>query len=415
MTRLYSRHQGFPGNVRPDTIDYFPLSILSRSIVLRWLASFVPAPVTVRWQERARSCLGALLGIAFTGGSMFLLLGPAANIPLLVAPMGASGVLLFAVPASPLAQPWSIIGGNLVSATIGVACANAIADPTLAAALAVALSICGMFALRCVHPPSGAVALTAVLGGPAIHALGYRFVLEPIAIQSAALLGAAIAYHAATGHRYPHAGRQGRGAAGNAPDNASRGDFIRADLEAVLKRRSEMLDIDPDDLESLLRETQLQAFSRSFNELTCEDIMSRHVVSVSAATRATVAWAQLKRNHLKALPVTDADHKLIGIVTRADLVDKRIFGKFVPLTTYFEGWLRGDALRAPTVGSVMSTEVCTVEATAPITDLVPMFANYGHHHIPVLDAAGQVIGMITQVDLISGLYRQTMIKAQQAA
>ncbi|MGC2040724.1 HPP family protein, partial [Paraburkholderia caledonica] len=90
---------------------------MSRSIVLRWLSSFIPVPVTVKWQERARSCLGALLGIAFTGGSMYLLLGPGANIPLLVAPMGASAVLLFAVPASPLAQPWSIIGGNLVSAT----------------------------------------------------------------------------------------------------------------------------------------------------------------------------------------------------------------------------------------------------------------------------------------------------------
>jgi CBS domain-containing membrane protein len=388
---------------------------LFRSTALRWLASFIPAPVSVKWQERARSCLGALLGIAFTGGSMFLLLGPAANIPLLVAPMGASAVLLFAVPASPLAQPWSIIGGNLVSATIGVTCAHAIADPTLAAALAVALSICGMFALRCVHPPSGAVALTAVLGGPAIHALGYRFVLEPIAIQSAALLAAAIAYHAVTGHRYPHAGRQVRGTTGSPADDASRGGFTRADLEAVLRRRGEMLDIDPDDLESLLRETQLQAFSRSFNELTCEDIMSRHVVSVSAATRATTAWGLLKRNKVKALPVTDADHNLVGIVTRADLVDKRIFSKFSPLPARFDSWLRGDALRTPNVGSAMSTEVRTIKATAPITDLVPMFANHGHHHIPVLDATGHLIGMITQVDLISGLYRQTVLKAQQAA
>ena len=404
-----------PGNVGPRIIDYFPATILSRSTALRWLASFIPAPVSVKWQERARSCLGALLGIAFTGGSMFLLMGPGANIPLLVAPMGATAVLLFAVPASPLAQPWSIIGGNLVSATIGVTCAHAIAEPTLAAALAVALSICGMFALRCVHPPSGAVALTAVLGGPAIHALGYRFVLEPIAIQSAALLAAAIAYHAVTGHRYPHAGRQVRGTAGSPADDASRGGFTRADLEAVLKRRGEMLDIDPDDLESLLRETQLQAFSRSFNELTCDDIMSHHVVSVYAATRATTAWALLKRNKVKALPVTDADQNLVGIVTRADLVDKRIFSRFSPLATQIDGWLRGDALRTPSVGSVMSTELCTIEATAPITDLVPMFANHGHHHIPVVDATGHLIGMITQVDLISGLYRQTMLKAQQAA
>lgn len=388
---------------------------MSRSLAVRWLASFIPAPVSVRWQERARSCLGALLGIAFTGGSMFLLLGPAANIPLLVAPMGASAVLLFAVPASPLAQPWSIIGGNLVSATIGVTCANAIADPTLAAALAVALSIGGMFALRCVHPPSGAVALTAVLGGPAIHALGYGFVLEPIAVQSAALLAAALAYHAATGHRYPHAWRPARTATGSQADETSRAGFTRADLEAVLKRRSEMLDIDPDDLESLLRETELQAFSRGFNELRCEDIMSRNVVSVSATTRATAAWALLKRNKVKALPVTDDERNLLGIVTRTDLVDKRIFGKFPPFVAYFEGWLRGDALRAPTAGSAMTTEVRTIGATAPITDLVPIFANHGHHHIPVLDAAGQMVGMITQVDLISGLYQQTLIKAHQVA
>ncbi|HEX7934100.1 MAG TPA: HPP family protein [Paraburkholderia sp.] len=387
---------------------------MSRSLVLRWFSSFIPLPVTVRWQERARSSLGALLGIAFTGGSMYLLLGSGANIPLLVAPMGASAVLLFAVPASPLAQPWSIIGGNLVSATIGVTCANVIADPTLAAAMAVALAIGGMFALRCVHPPSGAVALTAVLGGPAIHALGYRFVLEPIAIQSAALLAAALAYHAATGHRYPHSVRPARGAAGSAADAASRAGFTRADLEAVLKRRSEMLDIDPTDLESLLRETQLQAFSRSFNELTCENIMSRHVVSVSAATRAAAAWALLKRNKVKALPVIDAEHSLIGIVTRADLVDKRIFGSFSPFVTYFDGWLRGDPRRAPNVGGVMTTEVATVKASAPITDLVPMFANYGHHHIPVLDSVGHVVGMITQVDLISGLYRQTVANAQHA-
>ncbi|MGF6812013.1 CBS domain-containing membrane protein [Paraburkholderia sp. Clong3] len=338
----------------------------------------------MKWHERARSCLGALLGIAFTGGLMYLLLGPVANIPLLVAPMGASAVLLFAVPASPLAQPWSIIGGSLVSATVGVTCAMLIGDPTLAAALAVALSISDMFALRCVHPPSGAVALTAVLGGPVIHALGYRFVLEPIAIQSAALLFAALVYHAATGHRYPHAGRQDRATPSQAADEAARVGFTREDVKAVLGRRDALLDIDTDDLYSLLRETQLQAFSRSFNELRCEDVMSRHVVSVSPGTRA-------------------------------DFVDRRSFGALGPILNYFDGWLRGDALRTSNVGSVMTVDVCTVAPTDPITELVPMFANFGHHHIPVLDRAGRVVGMITQVDLISGLYRQTATRAREAA
>jgi CBS domain-containing membrane protein len=369
--------------------------------------------MAVRWPERFRSCLGALLGIAFTGGTMHVLLGPAANIPFLVAPMGASAVLLFAVPASPLAQPWSIIGGNLVSATVGVACANWIADPVGAAALAVALAICAMFALRCVHPPSGAVALTAVLGGPVVHALGYRFVVEPIAIQSVALLCAAIAYHAATGHRYPHvapsASKSGAAAA------VSNEGFTRADLESVLNQRGELLDIDTDDLESLLRDVQLQAYTRTFNELTCADIMSRSLVAVSAVTRASAAWSLLKQRRIKALPVTDERQHVIGIVTRADLVDKRAFSRAAGRLSPLQRWLRRSITPAPLVGALMNVEVHTVGASTPIVELVPVFANYGHHHIPVVDANQRLAGMITQADLIAGLYRQAYAKQHQRA
>ncbi|MFM0617181.1 HPP family protein [Paraburkholderia nemoris] len=387
---------------------------MSRYALIRWLSSFAPHPIAVRWPERLRSCLGALLGIAFTGGTMHVLLGPAANIPLLVAPMGASAVLLFAVPASPLAQPWSIIGGNIVSATVGVACASWIVDPLGAAALAVSLAICAMFALRCVHPPSGAVALTAVLGGPAVHALGYRFVAEPIAIQSVMLLCAAIVYHAATGHRYPHVAQSsGKGAAASAA--ASNEGFTRADLEAVLNRRGELLDIDTDDLESLLRDVQLQAYARTFNELTCADIMSRSLVAVSANTRASAAWSLLKQRHIKALPVTDERQHVIGIVTRADLVDKRAYSKGTGLSSPMQRWFRRSITPAPLVGALMNVDVHTVDATTPIVELVPVFANYGHHHIPVLDSNQRLAGMITQADLIAGLYRQAYARQRHAA
>ncbi len=153
--------------------------------------------------KRLLSSLGALFGIAFTGWVAHLVLGETVDVPLLVAPMGASAVLLFAVPESPLAQPWSIMGGNVVSAILGVACAQFISTPVFAAATAVALAISAMLALRCVHPPSGAVALTAVLGGPTIHELGFRFVAMPIALQSGALLTSALLFHRMTGHRYP--------------------------------------------------------------------------------------------------------------------------------------------------------------------------------------------------------------------
>jgi CBS domain-containing membrane protein len=368
--------------------------------------------MNVKWPERMRSALGALIGIAFTGGSMHLLLGPGANIPLLVAPMGASAVLLFAVPASPLAQPWSIIGGNIVSATVGVACAILIADPIAAAGLAVSIAICAMFALRCVHPPSGAVALTAVLGGPAIHALGFRFVLEPIALQSVALLSAALVYHAVTGHRYPHAMREApRNPQATTPGTG----FTRADLETVLNRRGELLDIDPEDLETLFRETQLQAYARTFGELSCRDVMSKPVVSVAPDTTLRAASDLLKRHAIKALPVVDRNLHVTGIVTRADLAGTSKSADLRLIDALGKRWFKLDRAPRRVVSTVMTTHVRTVATSTPIVELVPFFANDGHHHIPVVDAHQRLVGIITQSDLITGLYRQTQAQQRPAA
>src|SRR5690606_34695683 len=113
----------------------------------------------------------------------------------LIAPMGASSVLLFAVPSSPLAQPWSVIAGNTIAALIGVSCAKVVGQPILAAGLAASLAIAAMFAFRFIHPPSGAVALTAVLGGPAVYELGYGFVLVPVALNSVLLLLTALVFN----------------------------------------------------------------------------------------------------------------------------------------------------------------------------------------------------------------------------
>jgi CBS domain-containing membrane protein len=386
---------------------------LIQSRFFQWLARFYPAAMNVRWPERMRSALGALIGIAFTGGSMHLLLGANASIPMLVAPMGASAVLLFGVPASPLAQPWSIIGGNLVAATVGVACASLIADPVAAGALAVCLAIAAMFALRCVHPPSGAVALTAVLGGPAIHALGFRFVLEPILIQSAALLGAALVYHAVTGHRYPHAAARSTPAASPMPQSrVSDNSITRADLEAVLNRRGELLDIDPDDLEALFRETQMQAYARTFSELACRDVMSAPVVSISPDTTLRAAADLLQRHAIKALPVIDKRQHVVGIVTRADLANVRKSADLRLMEALASRLFNRNAPRARLVNTVMTTHVRTVATGTPIVELVPCFADDGHHHIPVVDAHERLVGIITQSDLIAGLYRQSQMQAQ---
>ncbi len=107
---------------------------------------------------------------------------------LVVTSMGASTVLLFAVPHGALSQPWPLLGGHLLSAVIGVTCAQQVADPIIAAAAAVALSIVTMYYLHCLHPPGGATALAAVVGGDAVHQLGYAFVVTPVLANGVVLL-----------------------------------------------------------------------------------------------------------------------------------------------------------------------------------------------------------------------------------
>lgn len=113
----------------------------------------------------------------------------------LVASMGASAVLLFAVPHGALSQPWPVLGGHVVSALIGVTCAKFIPDPTVAAALAVALAIGAMHYLNCLHPPGGATALSAVIGGVAVQQLGYQYVLTPVLLNAVTILLIAIAFN----------------------------------------------------------------------------------------------------------------------------------------------------------------------------------------------------------------------------
>lgn len=118
------------------------------------------------WRDAVLAGLGALLGIAFTGLiARFLTDAQFSLMPLLAAPVGASAVLVFAIPASPLAQPRAVIGGNILSAVVGMACAILIAPQALAAPLAVGGAIVVMGLLGCLHPPGGAIALGAVLLG----------------------------------------------------------------------------------------------------------------------------------------------------------------------------------------------------------------------------------------------------------
>ena len=365
---------------------------------------FVPAATPLSLRERVRSALGAMLGILVTGALAAWALGPTTALPVLIAPMGASAVLLFAVPASPLAQPWSIVGGNLVAALVGVSVAALVHDPILAAALAIAGAVGSMMALRCVHPPSGAVALTAVLGGPAIHDLGYGFVLWPVGANSLLLLAAALLFNNLTGRPYPHPGLAT--APGRADPVAAPLGFSGEDLDAALEDFDQILDVGRSDLEAILRQAQLRATRRRSGQTDCAAIMTRDVVAIAPHAPLMDALALLRRHHIKVLPVTDESARVVGIVTQTDLLDKAAWDRRGPRL----GLLRRLRLtaargRAPhgSVEDIMTSPVVTLRPDSPIGEVVLQMSGLGLHHLPVVGPDDRLVGIVSQGDLVAAL------------
>ncbi len=358
------------------------------------------APVSAR--ERVRSGIGALAGILVTGlvGALSVRSGAAG--PALIAPMGASAVLLFAVPSSPLAQPWSILGGNLVSALVGVTAAMWIADPYLGSAVAIGCAILAMLSLRCLHPPSGAIALTAVLGGPAVHDLGFGFVLWPVLGNSLVLLTAAVIFNNLTGRPYPRAMKPVPVDHGTAdPPPIQRLGFTGEDLDAVLKDYDEFIDIKREDLAEILRRTELRAYRHRAGRVDCGTVMSRDVIAVGPDTPLSEAYRLMHAHHIKALPVTNAKADVVGIVTQTDFLEKAAWAS-AQASTIRKGWPFWRANGGPksTVRDIMTSPVKTVAPEAPLAEAILMFAGQGLHYLPVTRAGGKLAGILSQSDVL---------------
>lgn len=207
--------------------------------------------------EKIVSALGGLLGILAVSLVARDYLGNA-GAGWLVASMGASAVLLFAVPHGPLSQPWPVLGGHVISAAIGVASAQFIPDVILAGAVAVGVSIGAMHYLRCIHPPGGATALTAVLGGDSIHALGYAYLVTPVLLDVLIILTIAVIFNFAfPWRRYPAALAKylsAKDKKDELPEHETGGDepaITQESLASAIMSLDKTLDISEEDLQKI--------------------------------------------------------------------------------------------------------------------------------------------------------------------
>lgn len=257
-------------------------------------------PERVSLTEKLVSTAGGFLGILLIAVITFHTTG--INSAVIIVPsMGASAVLLFAVPHGKLSQPWALFGGHIISALIGVICFKFITDPFLAAGLAVGLAIGAMHLLGCIHPPGGATALAAVIGGPAIHELGFGYVLVPILINTVVIFIVAVGFNALfQWRRYPAS----LATRTEKPSHADAGaidmsSITQTDLDYAIKHMDLLIDITVDDLVKLYalaskhsQSKQLQASQIKLDHFYSNGLFGklwqvRHIIDESLNTDPT--------------------------------------------------------------------------------------------------------------------------------
>lgn len=367
-----------------------------------------PMPLSVG--EKLRSGLAAFCSIGLIGAISAYFLSDS-SLPLIIGSIGASAVLVFAAPHSPLAQPWPVLAGNLISGVVGVTCAKLVGDPILVAALAVSLAVVAMLLTHSLHPPGGGIALVPVLGGESVQALGYQLVFLPFALNILVLLiSALLLNNLLPGRHYPMRMHRVRDELHRHDDPTAlhRVGISHDDLHQALKNFDAYIDVSEDDLDQIYQLAEMQAYRRKMGEILCADIMSRDLVTAEYGTELEDAWAQLRYHKIKAIPVVDRARRVIGILTLVDFLkraDLKTYATFQEKLVKFIRRTAGMTSDKPeVVGQIMATPVYTAREDAHIVELVPLLSEKGLHHIPIVNAENRLVGMVTQSDLIAALY-----------
>jgi len=349
--------------------------------------------------EMLVSSLGAMVGIGLLAWVSYHLVGRE-GLPFIVASMGAASVLLYAAPHSPLTHPWSFIGGHLVSAVVGVTCAQWISNPFLASGLAVGLAIFAMHELNCLHPPGGAAALVAVIGGERIHALGYMYVLMPVGLNVLILGGAVwltrllltkkqnektfIPYH-----------EEEHELTNSTP-------FSDDDLKGALQEMNTYIDVSIEDLSNIYAHAMMLAQKRHLGDMICQDIMTHQVITVEFGDSLQDAWALMQTHKIKSLPVINRVRRIIGIITVGDFKKEALQHRGESMEERLKTLIKPtpgiSSDKVEVVGQLMTTPVMTLQEDAYVSEALFIFAEYGISHIPILNYEQRLIGMLSRTD-----------------
>lgn len=354
--------------------------------MLRFIEDLLPAMAGFRVAEQIRAATGALIGLFLCSFLVILngqLSGPSL---ILVAPLGATAVLVFAVPNSPLAQPWSAVVGNVISTLVAFTALTFVPAPWTAG-VAVGGAILAMMLVRALHPPGGAVALLSVLDPEPVLEAGAWFALMPVGATTALLVCAAVVYNRLTGRVYPFRHVD----ASKSQETDPRLGLTSNELGALLVRFNQSTNLGVADLGRLLAAAEEEAAQHRFDGTTCADIMTRDLITASPDTPLPELAKLFRQNDIKSIPVTDETEGLVGLVLQADLMAPLIAAGSAA------GWRRNRAqLKA---SDLMRPVVDPVPDDLPVGHLLNRFALPGVEVVTVT-TDDRLVGILTRSDII---------------
>ncbi len=378
-------------------------------IIKETLKLFGPGNSTVSVQEKLISAVAALVGIGLIMAvSQYFL--DSRSLPWVVASMGASAVLLFAVPKGPLSQPWAFIAGHIFSAFIGISVAKLIADPVSAAAIAVSLAIFVMYLTNCLHPPGGATALTAVVGGSAITEMGYWYMLTPIGLNIIVMLLWALLINNLVPNRcYPNGIRE-LFSSKNRQHSSDESEFSqpnmirRTDLQDALAEMDVFVDVTEDELNKIFNLSLMHTHKKKMGDILCRDIMTANVISVDYDTDVEQVWKLLVENRVHAFPVTDRKGHVLGVISMDDFLNQiKVNSKSSIISQLSEFILKTDKVHTDKpeyAGHLMTKPAVTITEEQHILDLFELFYEHNIHHLPVVNSDNKLTGIVTPKDLL---------------
>ncbi len=390
----------------PSDLTLFNLDL---TFMKSFLSLFLPPANTTSLTEKLISGLAGFLGIGLVMlvSQQFL---PNDDIPWIVASMGASAVLLFAVPLGPLSQPWSFVGGHFISALVGISVAKFIPNVVFASAFAVGLAISLMYISACLHPPGAATALVTVVGSPSILEMGYGFLVFPLALNLAVMLSFALFINNILPRRYyPNTVKAYRDK--NKPIQNKEPITLsvsREDIKYALKEIDAYVDVSDENLSHIFNLSATHARRKRMGEIYVKDIMRADVITAEYGDTLESLWILMAKHKIHSIPITDKLNRLEGILTIADFLNQVKAPTKEPLKERLETFIKittGIKTNKPEyAGHLMQKKVVTIGPDQHILDLFPLFYEKGIHHLPVIDKNKKLLGIITPKNLLLALH-----------